>query len=176
MQKTPRSNQCRVSRAEDHLAGTGEEIAPDQDQHHPCRRQDEEQRMEEPGDRCDRVIKRPQSAVGMFRRKTNQPRRTARVRHDLLLRDIRRRHRSGSDHDRRIVRKPEPPRELEEGIDENAHDEQEFHFPHQRGGRRDVGKPLQHGLHLLSRADAGRETADGDGAGGGEKRIALTET
>src|SRR6187397_449705 len=44
----------------------GKEVASRKNEDHPCRREHEQQRMEEPGDRCDRVIERTHAAVGVL--------------------------------------------------------------------------------------------------------------
>ena len=150
-----------------------EEIAPHQDQQHPGRRQDEQRRVEVPGHRGDDIVERANTAVGVIRRDPDRVARRSRMRlARAVLGRIEQRRRP--DHDAAVVRQPERPRELEERVDEDRHQQQHLDLDQHRVCRHER-QPLEHLPQLAPRPQQRGEAAQRDRTGRGKERIALTQ-
>ena len=117
----------------DGAQGAGSEVPAKEYQHDPGRNQRENRRMEEPGERgeCEKITSKP--TVQMKRRKANDRRCPFGMGLGAVW--IGRRGRGGADQDRTVVGQPESPGELEEGVDEDRHQQQHLHVPYRLRGR-----------------------------------------
>jgi hypothetical protein len=134
--------------------GAQEEVAPREDHDHIRGGEHEQRRMEKPGQSRNRVVERENPAVVMLAGDADELRRTLGVARAVVGIE-----RSGADHDRAIMRKAKGPRELEERVDENSHDEELLGVPQERRGVDEIGNVAEHRLHLVADAQRRSEPA-----------------